>query len=54
VGEIKGQWLEEEQKTEILVMIEHAKDEGISITRTCALLMIARRRVVRWRKDENA
>jgi transposase InsO family protein len=53
VGEIKGQWLEEEQKVEILVMIEHAREQGISITRTCALLMITRRRVVRWRREWN-
>jgi transposase-like protein len=32
-------------------MIEHAREQGISITRACALLMIARRRVVRWRRE---
>jgi putative transposase len=53
VGEIKGRWLEDEQKTKILVMIERAKDQGVSITRACILLMIARRRVVRWRRDRD-
>jgi len=51
VGEIKGQWLKKEQKVEILVMIERAREQGISITRACALLMIIRRRVVRWRRN---
>lgn len=50
MGEIKGQWLEEKQKVETLVMIERAKEKGISMTRVCALLMISRRRVVRWRR----
>ena len=54
MGEIKGLWLEEEQKVEILVMIERAKKQGISITRACALLMITRRRVVRWRRELNS
>ena len=53
MGEIKGQWLEDEQKTEILVMIECAKEQGVSITRACILLMIARRRVVRWRRERD-
>ena len=53
MGEIKGQWLEEEQKVEILAMIERAKNKGVSMTRACALLMISRRRVVRWRSKRN-
>jgi putative transposase len=39
-----------EQKVDILSMTERAKNRGISVTRTCALLMIERRRVVRWRR----
>jgi len=39
-----------EQKVDILSMTERAKKKGISITRACALLMIERRRVTRWRK----
>lgn len=53
MGEIKGQWLEEKQKVEILAMIERAKNKGVSMTRVCALLMISRRRVVRWRRKWN-
>jgi hypothetical protein len=33
VGEVKGCWLEAEQKVDILVMIESAKTRGISVTR---------------------
>ncbi len=53
MGEIKGQWLEEEQKAEILAMIERVKQEGLSMTRACVLLMISRSRVVRWRRKWN-
>ena len=41
-----------EQKVDILLMIEKAKNKGIPITGTCALLRIERRRVVRWRSKE--
>jgi putative transposase len=50
VGAIEGQWLEEQQKLDILVMIEEAKEKGIALTRSCALLRINRRRVARWRR----
>jgi len=41
--------LEQEHKEEILVMIERAKQRGFPISRACDLLMISRRRIVRWR-----
>ena len=44
MGEIKDQWLDEEQESEILVMIEKAKEKGLS----CVFWSINRRRVVRW------
>jgi hypothetical protein len=37
-----------EQKIDILVMITAAKEKGICISRTCALLRIEYRRVGRW------
>jgi hypothetical protein len=49
VGEIKSQWLSRKQKLEILVMIEQAKEKGLSVTRTCVFWGVNRRRVVRWR-----
>jgi transposase InsO family protein len=48
VGTIGGDWLEEEQKRAILESIEQASTMGISRTRSCAMWMINRRRVVRW------
>ena len=54
MGEIKGQWLSKEQKLEVLIVIEQAKEKGIPVTRTCAFWRINRRRVVRWcRKKKN-
>jgi putative transposase len=54
VGEIKDTWLSPQQKIDILAMTEKAKDEGISITRTCTFWRISRRRLVRWRwKEKN-
>ena len=38
VGEIKGRWLCEEQKIEILLMIEQAKEKGLTVTRSCVFL----------------
>jgi putative transposase len=49
VGEIKGKWLCHQHKVEILAKIDEAKETGISVTRTCRLLMIGRRRITRWR-----
>ena len=54
MGEIEGQWLSEEQKLETLMMIEQAKEKGLSVTRSCIFWRINRRRVIRWRrKKEN-
>ncbi len=50
VGTIEGRWIEAGRKEEILIMMEWAKEKGISVTRICALLMISRKRIVRWRK----
>jgi putative transposase len=48
VGPITGLWLKEQTKLEILTVIETSQHQGISARRSCALLMIAQRRVVRW------
>ena len=49
MGEIKSHWLEAEQKVEMVLSIEMAKDKGITVTRTCGMWAISRRRVNRWR-----
>ena len=48
MGQIKGQWIETRQKQEILALIETAKDKGVSVVRSCTILAINRRRIVRW------
>jgi len=49
VGKIEGRWLESNQKVEIALSIEAAKDKGISMIRICRMWAINRRRVSRWR-----
>lgn len=48
MGEIRNEWISQQTKVEILEVIGNAKAAGISITRTCILLRIDRRRVTRW------
>jgi transposase InsO family protein len=43
--------LEQKHKEEILVMIDRAKQKGFPMFRVCDLLMISRRRIVRWRTE---
>ena len=51
MGEIKGQWLTEAQKLDILDTIEWGKGLGVSATRSCEMWRINRRRVVRWERE---
>ncbi|MFC1822465.1 transposase [Thermodesulfobacteriota bacterium] len=53
MGEIKGLWLEEEKKIDILLNIKEAKENGITKSRTCAMWWISRRRVTRWASARN-
>jgi transposase InsO family protein len=48
VGPITGLWLKEQTKLEILTVIETSQQQGVSARRTCSLLAIEHRRVVRW------
>ena len=50
MGKIDGCWLETEQKVDIILSTEAAKSKGISITSTCRVWAINRRRVNRWRE----
>jgi putative transposase len=54
VGPIEGTWVCLEQKVDILTMTEQAKERGVSMTRSCALWQIERRRVVRWRSKQKS
>ncbi|MFN0166989.1 MAG: transposase [Bryobacteraceae bacterium] len=50
MGAIAKQWLSEQTKLEILAVILTSQQQGVSARRTCALLVIAHRRVVRWQR----
>ena len=49
MGKIASRWLESDQKVEIALSLEAAKDKGISMIRVCRMWAINRRRVSRWR-----
>ena len=51
MGPITGRWLKEQTKLEILTVIETSRQQSVSARRTCSLLMIERRRVVRWQQQ---
>jgi transposase InsO family protein len=48
VGPIAKQWIKEQTKLEILTVIETSQQQGVSARRSCAILVIAHRRIVRW------
>jgi putative transposase len=48
VGKIKGNRIDAHRKREILEIMDWALEQGISLHRSCTVLMINRRRVVRW------
>jgi hypothetical protein len=51
VGPITGLWLKEQTKLEILTVIETSQQQGVSARRSCSLLAIEHRRVVRWQQQ---
>jgi putative transposase len=51
VGPITGLWIKEQTKLEILTVIETSQHQGVSARRTCSLLAIAHRRVLRWQQQ---
>jgi putative transposase len=50
VGPIAGQWINEQTKLEILTVIETSRQQGVSARRSCSLLAIQHRRIVRWQQ----
>jgi len=48
VGPIAGQWINAQTKLEILTVIETSQQQGVSARRSCLILAIEHRRVVRW------
>lgn len=53
MGPIKGAWIEARIKHEILLVIDWAKGQGISVRRSCKLLGLNRARVLRWQGKES-
>jgi transposase InsO family protein len=51
VGPITGLWLKAQTKLEILTVIENSQHQGVSARRSCSLLRIEHRRVVRWQQQ---
>ena len=52
MGPIAGRWLPAVTKQAILTVIATSQDQGVSVRRSCALLMLSHRRVVRWQTRE--
>ena len=50
MGPIAGQWINEQTKLEILTVIETSRQQGVSARRSCSLLAIQHRRIVRWQQ----
>ena len=50
MGPVTGHWINEQTKLEILTVMETAQQQGISVRRSCAILVIAQRRIVRWQE----
>lgn len=50
MGSISGSWIAAERKHDILAAVGSARAQGVSVTRSCVILMINRRRVVRWQE----
>ena len=51
MGPITGLWLKAQTKLEILTVIATSQLQGVSARRSCSLLMIEQRRVVRWQQQ---
>jgi putative transposase len=48
VGPVADQWIKEQTKLEILTVIKTSQQQGVSARRSCSILVIAHRRIVRW------
>ena len=48
MGPIARHWIKEQTKLEILAVIETSQQQGVSVRRSCVILAIKHRRIVRW------
>ena len=51
MGPITGLWIKAQTKLEILTVIAASQQQGVSARRSCSLLMLEHRRVVRWQQQ---
>jgi putative transposase len=50
VGPIARQWIQEQTKLEILEVLKTSRQQGVSVRRSCVILVIDHRRIVRWQQ----
>ena len=50
MGPIADQWINEQTKLEILMVMETSQQQGVSVRRSCSLLAIEHRRIIRWQQ----
>ena len=48
MGPIAKQWIQEQTKLEILAVIKSSQQQGVSVRRSCSILSIEHRRIIRW------
>jgi putative transposase len=51
VGPIATLWIQEQTKLDILQVIKTSQAQGVSVRRTCAILAIEHRRIIRWQNQ---
>ena len=51
MGPIARQWINEQTKLEILAVIKASQEQGVSVRRSCLILVIEQRRVIRWQQQ---
>ena len=50
MGPIARQWIQEQTKLEILTVIKTSQQQGVSVRRSCLILAIQQRRILRWQQ----
>ena len=50
MGPLTKQWIKEQTKLEILAVIETSQQQGVSVRRSCSILVIEHRRIIRWQQ----
>ncbi len=51
MGPIAKEWINEQTKGDILAVIENSRQQGVPVRRSCVILGIEHRRIVRWQSQ---